>query len=60
MTIYRPGQRVPVSGIYNVVDASGNYTGRQDTCEEGDTFPPTKFANEYGYTLAQQTIHRRY
>ena len=59
MTIYRPGQRVPVSGIYNVVDQYGNYAGRQDTCEEGETFPPTRSPSEYGYTLYQQTVHRR-
>jgi hypothetical protein len=58
-TIYRPGQRVPVSGIYNVVNAYGTYMGRQDTCEEGETFPPTISPSEYGYVLAQETIHRR-
>jgi hypothetical protein len=57
MTIYRPGERVPVSGIYNVVTATGAYAGRQDTCEQGDTFPPTRRVGEYGYTLHKQTVH---
>ena len=55
--IYRPGQTVPVSGIYNVVTSSGTYAGRQDTCEQGDTFPPTIRVGEYGYTLHEQTAH---
>jgi hypothetical protein len=41
-TIYRPGQTVPVSGIYNVVDVYGTYLGRQITSEGGETFPATR------------------
>lgn len=59
MTIYRPGDTVPVSGIYNVVTASGAPVGRQITCEEDETFPPTVHPNEYGYVLAQETVHQR-
>jgi hypothetical protein len=57
VTIYRPGERVPVSGIYNVVTVTGAYAGRQDTCEQGDTFPPTRRVGEYGYLLHQKTVH---
>jgi len=57
--ISRPGQTVPVSGIYNVVDAYGNYLGRQITSEGGETFPATRHGtNEYGFMLYQQTVHR--
>jgi hypothetical protein len=56
--IYRPGQTVPVSGIYNVVDIHGNYQGRQITGEAGRTFEPTRHGTaEYGYMLFRQTTH---
>ena len=48
-TIYGPGQTVPVSGIYNVVDVHGVYQGRQVTGEAGRTFEPTRHGTaEYG------------
>lgn len=55
-SIYRPGQRVPVSGIYNVVNAYGTYMGYQRTCVVGEPFPPVVYP-AYGYVLAQQTVH---
>jgi hypothetical protein len=56
--IYRPGQNVPVSGIYNVVNMFGHYVGRQITSEGGETFPATRHGtSEYGYVLHQQTQH---
>ena len=55
---YRPGQTVPVSGIYNVVDLQGTYQGRQVTGEAGRTFEPTRHGTaEYGYALYRQTAH---
>lgn len=57
-TIYRPGQVVPVSGIYRVVDRFGVGVGRQITCEEDEIFPPTVHANEYGFVLLQETVHQ--
>jgi hypothetical protein len=56
-TIHRPGNIVPVSGIYTVVDQLGISVGRQIKCEEGDPFPATVHANEYGFVLLQQTVH---
>jgi hypothetical protein len=57
-SIYRPGQTVPVSGIYNVVDRSGSYMGRQTTEEEGRTFSPARHGtSEYGFVLDRQTEH---
>ena len=54
---HRPGNIVPVSGIYQVVDIYGAATGREVTCEEGDEFPPTVHAQEYGFVLVRQTVH---
>lgn len=56
-TIYRPGQRVPTSGQYAVVNSSGYRVGREVTCVRGEAFPPTR-ANEYGFVLADATQHR--
>ncbi|MBA3807931.1 MAG: YjzC family protein [Solirubrobacterales bacterium] len=57
-TIYRPGQTVPRSGIYNVADVSGTYMGRQVTGEAGRTFEPTRHGTrEYGYMLFRETTH---
>ncbi|WP_201447074.1 hypothetical protein [Conexibacter woesei] len=59
-TIYRPGNTVQASGIYNVVNSYGTPQGRQVTCVEGEPFPPTQYAGEYGYVLAMATQHSRF
>ncbi len=56
-TIHRPGNIVPVSGIYKVVDALGVGVGREVTCEEGEAFPPTMHSREHGFVLVRQTVH---
>jgi hypothetical protein len=56
-TIYRPGNLVPVSGIYKVVDVLGVSVGREVTCEQGEVFPPTMHANEHGFVLVRATVH---
>ena len=58
MTIYRPGDHVPASGIYNIVNRVGTYMGRQTTEIAGNHFEPVRiWAGEYGYTLHRQTVH---
>ncbi len=57
-TIYRPGDTVPVSGIYTVVNVLGDSLGREVTCEEDESFPPTVHVGEYGFVLARQTVHQ--
>ena len=58
-TIFRPGDIVPVSGIYGVVDVYGRKLGRQATCVEGEHFPPTRHGtNEYGWVLVRRTVHQ--
>ena len=57
--IYRPGEIVPRSGIYNVVTPSGRSVGRQDTFVQGTRFSPVETARgEYGYVLYKETVHR--
>lgn len=57
-TIFRPGQIVPVSGQYGVVDRFGAYLGRQVTSVRGEHFPPTRTVREFGYVLQDSTVHR--
>ena len=57
-TIYRPGDIVPTSGLYAVVDQQGNYQGRQDTFVQGTRFSPVHRPNEFGYVLARAAVHR--
>lgn len=42
--IYTPGERAPVSGVYDVVDEQGGYLRAQITCHEGVAFPYTNSA----------------
>lgn len=49
-TIYRPGQIVPVSGIYGEVTNRNTWSGRNVTCVVREPFPPTQ-DNCYGYIL---------
>jgi hypothetical protein len=56
-TIYHPGQKVPQSGLYEVVDRIGIYVGQQDTCVKDDTFPPVRTPREHGYVLADAAVH---
>jgi hypothetical protein len=58
-TRYRPGNLVPVSGIYKVVDIFRVRVGREITCEEGETFPPVINAEEYGFVLSRETVEER-
>ena len=55
-TIYRPGDIVPISGQYGVVNYAGQYVGREVTCVKGHRFPPTE-PGEYGYFLRDRTQH---
>ena len=56
MMMYRPGNTVPTSGIYNVVDVYGSYLGYQRTCVKGEPFPPLT-SSGYGFTLYLATYH---
>jgi hypothetical protein len=58
-TRYRPGNVVAVSGIYKVVDIFRVGVGREITCEEGETFPPTIDVEEYGFVLIREAVEER-
>lgn len=55
---FGPGEKVPVSGVYNVLDENGAYLERQITCHSGNQFPPQgKKGVHPQYELAYRAIH---
>lgn len=54
-TIYVPGQTVPRSGQYGVVNRLGTYLGVERTCVRGKIFPPTNTPGGHGYVLRDAT-----
>ena len=57
-TIYLPGEDVPISGVYNVVDREGNYLFHQRAwVKDHDEFGPTKDPAAHGYVLAYPAKH---
>lgn len=57
MPIHRPGQIVPRSGQYGVVDRFGAYLGVERTCVRGERFPPLQTPGGFGYVLRDATVH---
>jgi hypothetical protein len=49
-TLYEPGNRVPTSGIYDVIHNGHTMTGHQITCVAGKKFPP------YGCTGCKKRV----
>jgi hypothetical protein len=64
-TIYRPGEVIPTSGVYNVVDRDGEYLLHQRACihnrsgpgKTPNKFPETEDSNAYGYRLEYPAEH---
>ncbi len=57
-TIYLPGEEVPISGVYNVVDREGRYLFHQRAwVKSHDEFGPTKDPAAHGYVLAYPAKH---
>lgn len=56
-TTYRPGQIVPRSGQYGVVNRYGSYLGVERTCVKGERFPPITTSGGVGYVLRDATAH---
>jgi hypothetical protein len=56
-TIYRPGQKCPISGQYGIVNRLGTYLGKERTCVRGEPFPPINTPGGVGYVLRDATRH---
>lgn len=57
--MHRPGERVPVSGIYAVNHSKFHLNAhREVTCVKGEPFPPCHGCGSgITYTLVRETIH---
>jgi len=56
LTVFKPGDIVPVSGQYEIYWLNGTRTHSERTCVKGEHFPPTPFAGQ-GYVLVDPTRH---
>ncbi len=53
---FKPGEKAPKSGIYDVIGPRGGDTGKQVIAEKGDPLPPTRRPGEK-YELSQAAKH---
>jgi len=57
-TVHLPGEKVSISGVYNLVDREGNYLLHQRALvEEVDEFEVPDDRSAYGYVLAYPAKH---
>lgn len=57
MATFKPGEKVPTSGIYAEFTLY-NTKLTEVTCVKGEPFPPTK-NNGYHYELVRAAVHRK-
>ncbi|MBW4640381.1 MAG: hypothetical protein KME05_19560 [Gloeocapsa sp. UFS-A4-WI-NPMV-4B04] len=55
--LYKPGEIVPTSGRYELMNADGSSKGREVTSTKGEHFPPTP-ESEMHYKLVDPTHHK--
>jgi len=53
--IHKPGEKVPESGIYDIVDTQGRPTGHQRTDVKDKVFPPDPRGDGYKLNKPTQT-----
>jgi hypothetical protein len=51
---YRPGEKAPASGQYEIVGSRGGRTGKERTVTRGEPMPPTPQGGQ-GYILVDPT-----
>jgi len=56
--VYKPGEKVPTSGQWEIVGPRGGRTGKERTLVKGEPFPPTPEPGEE-YVLVDPTKHAR-
>ena len=53
----RPGERVPASGLYQIIGPRGGETGKERTMARGETAPPTPKPGE-SYRIAERAKNK--
>ena len=51
---YKPGEKAPKSGQYEIVGPRGGHTGKERTITKGEPFPPTEKPGQ-SYILVDPT-----
>jgi hypothetical protein len=54
---FKPGEKAPVSGQYEIIGPRGGRTGRERTVVRGETLPPTPGPGR-GYRIADRTKNK--
>ena len=54
---YKPGEKAPYSGQYEMIDTKGKPTGIERTVVKGEPFPPTTKPG-WSYILVDRTKHK--
>jgi hypothetical protein len=54
---YKPGQKAPISGQYEVVGPKGGKTGQEVTVTKGEKLPPTPESGQ-NFVLVDKTKHK--
>jgi hypothetical protein len=57
MAEYKPGDKVPVSGIYRVTHDKNHHQPHEVTCIEGRKFPPCRGCEHPAFVLKQEAQH---
>ena len=58
MTEYKPGDKVPKSGIYRVTHDRQHHEAHEVTCVMGHTFPPCNHCGQHPrFTLVRAAWH---
>ena len=53
---YKPGEKVPDSGQFEIVGPRGGHTGIERTVTKGEPFPPPLKSGQY-FVLTDKTRH---
>lgn len=56
-TEYKPGQKVPESGIYRVTHDKNHAKEHEVTCVKGHVFPPCKGCGQHPRFTLQRAAH---
>lgn len=54
---YKPGEKTPLSGQYNVLGPRGGKKGAEITAVKGNRFPPSRIGTQY--ELVDETKHKK-
>ena len=54
---YKPGEKAPFSGQYEIIGPRGGRTGKERTIVRGEPFPPTP-GEKHSYVITDRTKNK--